>query len=210
MALLNCFNRDYTSDQLDRAEGMLWHPCKSSPRFRLANGTWHDLSYDEDRHQVRVTWHASMDEVSIAHLPRIGDGTDKKKGDPYPSHWTVDPFNRRLLKHWFDRDYTAEELDRGDGMRYHPVYFEDPTYMDHATIMSVGYRILLRGVPRDPIHAFYEIEGYDYCPAFRQFVLLVDGCIAQACPRISQKRDVRKGDPYPNHWNYDPFSGADL
>lgn len=206
MILIRYFDRDYTVDQLDRAESMRWHPCDNR---HMQTRICEYVGYDEEKSQFyRI--HGTVGHKYFTLRPRISDGKDKKKGDPYPAHWTVDPFTGESLRWYFDRDYTVEELDRGDGMRYHPVYFDDPTYMDHATYMSTGYRILLRGVPRHPIHDFYEIEAYEYCPAFRQFVLLVDGCIAQACPRISQKRDVSKGDPYPDHWNYDPFSGADL
>ena len=78
------------------------------------------------------------------------------------------PLDQRFL----GRGYSAEELDRGEGMTYHPDY----------------------GLPLSLFE--YDDEHHQ----FRGHSDLLD--------RIGCSLFCSKGDPYPQHWNFDPFSGA--
>jgi hypothetical protein len=99
----------------------------------------------------------------------------------------------------FERDFTAEEQDRGEGMTYHPCFCEPWS------------RILIDKNAYDPQGVLELSREYLYCPKTRRFLL--PGCVwfgNTFLPKISADADVRKGDPYPSHWLCDPFTADPL
>lgn len=121
MILIRYFVRDYTVDQLDRGEEIQFHPCRDggTPYCRSPWSFSAKLHSHYDAERREFYYPGGGCSMSPSYMPRISDGTDKKRGDPYPSHWLFDPFTGEFLR-GFDRDYTAEELDRGERMKFHP------------------------------------------------------------------------------------------
>lgn len=90
--------RDYTAEEMDRGEGMNFHPV-----CRLA---FEELEYDEESGRFfrrmglfgpfnLALYGPGVEEVIIIYS-RIGDGKDHAKGDPYPRHWVTDPWTLDL------------------------------------------------------------------------------------------------------------------
>jgi hypothetical protein len=97
---------------------------------------------------------------------------------------------------YFDRDYTADELDRGKDMKFHPCYCD------------IDGRVLIDDDKYDPASAFFQYFGHKYCEESHQFFLPGGwGTCTTFLPRISTSADVHRGDPYPTHWDCDPFNG---
>jgi hypothetical protein len=147
--------------------------------------------YDEERHEFYYPGGGCS--MSPSYMPRISDGTDKRKGDPYPSRWLFDPFTGAFLR-GFECDYTADELDRGEGMKFHPCA------NDHGSrYVVLPFEPGVDGF-RDGKHHYHWIAGYD--PQQRRFRTKREHLV-----RISDGKNVKKGDPYPEHWMTDPFTG---
>lgn len=85
----------------------------------------------------------------------------------------------------FERDYSTDELDLGVGMVCHPC---NGHAMDNLHFLSTSRSFYL-SVPEG---------GWDWDPPTSYF------------PRISEGKGVRIGDPYPAHWQWDPYSGTPL
>lgn len=90
----------------------------------------------------------------------------------------------------FSRNYTAKQLNRGEGMTFHPVTGEQLlhlTFHSHGKMWSRLRRIL-------PTGGWQEIE--------------------YRCELITHIAGTKKayfpGDEYPTHWQFDPFTGARL
>jgi hypothetical protein len=206
MILIRYFDRDYTAEQIDRAEEMQFHPCRDGTNpIRGIRSPWkfspadRPPHYDEKRHEFYYLGGGCS--MSSSYMPRIGDGMDKKKGDPYPSHWLFDPFTGDFLR-GFDRDFTAEELDRAEGMQFHPCDCEE----GHSTAL------LHFGPGKDEYregkwHYYDDIVGYD---AEQRRFKAKHPSSRRRCQlfcRISEGKDVLRDEPYPEHWITDPFTG---
>jgi hypothetical protein len=83
----------------------------------------------------------------------------------------------------FDRSWAVFQLDRGDGMKVHPVTGE--------SLKSLSFNGYLFYIA---IHR----GGWDY------------DCEHRYRERISEGRDVQKGEGFPSHWRYDPYTGQPL
>lgn len=81
----------------------------------------------------------------------------------------------------FTRAYTAEELDRGEGMTFFPC---DRRYKDGGAI-PLAY----------PPFIYRDGRFYQY------------GYSSLVYVRLSEGKDVQAGDPYPEHWVTDPWTG---
>ena len=88
------FLRGYKRTELDRADGMNFHPtCGLSIS---------DLGYDEERHQffiaVRGSGWTFSDDINAEHYPRISDERGMyMPDDEYPEHWKFDPWTGKEL-----------------------------------------------------------------------------------------------------------------
>ena len=82
------------------------------------------------------------------------------------------------------RSYTAEELDHGEGMSFHP----------------------------DNAEPFVELEfiqskhRYCFAPGIYNWMAHDRWLLA----RIGDGQNHQVGDPYPAHWQFDPFTGERL
>lgn len=81
------------------------------------------------------------------------------------------------------RDYTSEELERGEGMVFHP-------------LTGNALSILIWS---ENLHEFFHPAWYEIFPWW---------CGLQG--KIGAGRALRAGDPYPDHWKFDPYSGEKL
>lgn len=186
MDQIRVFDRDYTVDQLDRAEGMHFHPCDNMGGLDMTDRE--HTHYDEESHtfyQIGGGWG-----TLTFTRPRISDGTTKKKGDPYPAHWTFDPFTGELLQRHFSRAFTADDLDRGKGLQFHPCHPSAASQFLWALTSSCGFE-------------WFEKTRQFICKGSPPYD-------AMTLPRISTGADVKAGDPYPSHWLYCPFTGGSL
>ena len=84
------------------------------------------------------------------------------------------------------RNYTLHELDQGQGMAFHPVTGKGLEYY--------------RNFP----HGFDEEE---HCFSFRTGW---GGYGTLHLPRIGDGKPRKEGDPYLDHWTFDPFTGESL
>ncbi len=73
-------HRDYTAEQVDRGEGMIFHPHSGRPIREYVYDVW--------RNQYHYIG---------AYLSRIGRGACLRAGDPYPDHWVYDPLTGEAL-----------------------------------------------------------------------------------------------------------------
>ena len=186
MILIRYFARDYTADQLDRGEEINFNPhCDGGLSDKLRS------HYNAERHQFYYPGGGCS--MSPSYMPRIGDGTDKRKGDPYPSHWLFDPLTGEFLR-GFDRNYTAEELDRGEGMKFHPcAYDQGDRYV--LVPFELGMVEFRDGSDHNHCIVEYDLEHRKFRTK-KEFL-----------EQISDRADVKRGDPYPEHWMTDPFTG---
>ena len=81
------------------------------------------------------------------------------------------------------RDYSAAELDEGEGMTFHPV----------------------TGIP-------FAGSGYWYSDEYREYYIRSGWAGLGNLPqgRIGDGQLRSAGDPYPPHWLFDPFTGKKL
>lgn len=88
--------RDYSAEEMDRGEGMEFHPDDGTVlgalSFSSEVGCFFCLGY----------WSAD-------YLERISDGKSHRMGAPYPQHWRFDPFTGESL------DEPVDDLDRVTG-----------------------------------------------------------------------------------------------
>ena len=84
------------------------------------------------------------------------------------------------------RDFTADELDEGIGMAFHPVIGKGLDY----------YRHYPHGYDADE-HQFKFRTGWG-------------GCGILHLPRIGDGKSRQKDDQYPEHWKFDPYTGVAL
>ena len=82
------------------------------------------------------------------------------------------------------RSYTALELDMGQGMKFHPV---TRTLLDCV------------GVKFDRGKTIFFYEGGCRWHYYRGDL-----------PRIGDGGSRKKGDPYLDHWRFDPYTGREL
>lgn len=180
--------RDYTAEEMDRGEGMQFHPTVGEPNTELSS-----LDYDEGQ---RCYVERLGPESKFTHSA-IGDGQAHRKGDPYPHHWAFDPWLGDhlggvpwLANKVFTRDFSAEELDRGDGMNFHPDW-RNPRKGD-AFLFIYGK----------------TIEECRFDPETSTFVARYPhGQIHIQLERIGDGKPQKVGDPYPKHWYFDPWTG---
>ena len=179
-----------TAFDLDRGVGMVFHP--------LCGRKLNTLSYRFTRRQFCTTLHYggwSLDGETV-YYDRISGGLSWKPGEPFPGHWLFHPRTGRPLKtnrkganvmnkhnHVLPFDYSVYQLDRGHGMRYHPIewYPLEKLPFDESTYLFPCFK----GDPRNP-----------------QRVLPLS--------RIGDGEPHSAGDPYLAHWKYDPFTGEIL
>jgi len=98
-------SRDYTAEEMDRGEGMLYHPAArrgTSYSPHLING----LKYVDaakvfrrppDLGALMENPGADASKIDWGHLERIGDGSPHRAGNPYPKHWIYDPYSGERL-----------------------------------------------------------------------------------------------------------------
>lgn len=86
-------------------------------------------------------------------------------------------------------NFTVDEMDRGDGMKFHP---------------CTGDRLIQgrvsRGSELDRMGSF-ENGSYTIYGGYGMY---------RSLPRISDEKDHKAGEPYLGHWSYDPFTGEEL
>jgi hypothetical protein len=85
-------------------------------------------------------------------------------------------------------DFSANALDNGVGMNFHPVTGVDRVANSFGC--GVGF-VRFNGFDPETCR-FYIYEGYD------MYTYL---------PRIGDGKPRSTGDPYPEHWRFDPFTG---
>ncbi len=86
------FLRNWTKEQMDRAESMKFHP--------ITKEEIHLLTFNEHRleHYALVPrwgWDADPD---LVYQGRISAGKDVSKGDEFPSHWIYHPWMGKKLR----------------------------------------------------------------------------------------------------------------
>lgn len=88
-------------------------------------------------------------------------------------------------------DYTAEQLDRGEWMDFHPCSGHRRRGGSFSTPL-----------PSQPAAEFEASLGFYW----------YHGCYGDGVtwPRIGDGQPRRKGDPYPAHWDFDPYTGEKL
>ena len=88
----NVLPRDFTAEEMDRGEGMTFHPCSLTRNRRRME----DFQYDFENkiHFFTSNWLGSVGRYD---RPRIGTGQDCKAGEPFPDHWVQDPWTGETL-----------------------------------------------------------------------------------------------------------------
>ncbi|TSC59155.1 MAG: hypothetical protein Greene041662_634 [Candidatus Peregrinibacteria bacterium Greene0416_62] len=85
----------------------------------------------------------------------------------------------------FDQDMSAQELDEGKRMVFHPQY---------------GRQAQLRDLLYDPTRFQFYLENTGaWSRGTRKYL-----------DRIGDGKDYKSGDRYPAHWIYCPFSGEEI
>jgi len=87
--------------------------------------------------------------------------------------------------------FTAEELDRGEHMRFHPVAGEPRV----GEVFGRGANCGMADHYDEESHRFVIYGGYDMWASL---------------PRIGDGQQRSVGDLYPEHWNFDPWMGEQL
>jgi hypothetical protein len=72
-------HRDYSDTHLSMGDGMIFHPVTGS-------------KLDECEFTETITTYQGMSASPRYYKPAIGDGRDRKAGEPYPDHWRFDPY----------------------------------------------------------------------------------------------------------------------
>lgn len=101
--------------------------------------------------------------------------------------------DRRLLK----RSYTSEEMDRGDGMKFHPV-----RGAELRTLHFISHRSRYFGIIFSEERWFYpglSLEGAEEMIG----VVFILG-------RIGDEKPHQAGEGYLPHWVFDPWTGEHL
>lgn len=91
-------------------------------------------------------------------------------------------------KKFLPRDYTAVQMDRGEGMKYHP----------HDCRILKEKEGSLEFIKSEAAYCFQP--GIYKWMAHERWLL----------PRIGNGKPHRAGDPYPAHWRFCPFTGERL
>lgn len=91
------------------------------------------------------------------------------------------------MNHTFEREWTSRELDSGCTMDFHP---------------DNGWELMDGGMHFDSAagiwYYFVHKCGWDDDPNVIRL------------QSVSGGKNVRSGDSYPDHWNYDPWTGKNL
>ena len=96
-------HRGYIVAELDRGEGMKFHPCCGIP---FVENDVPSFWYDQYEHVywytpiVDVSWFCDYIYGDRIDLPRISDRKPHAQGDVYPAHWTFDPYTGTPLGPW--------------------------------------------------------------------------------------------------------------
>lgn len=85
------FQRSYTAKQLNRGEGMMFHPISGEALANLGFGRYGKQFYRRIPGAVYGWW---TEDDTYMHLPCIGGygRKDYQTGDRYPIQWLFDPF----------------------------------------------------------------------------------------------------------------------
>lgn len=94
-----------------------------------------------------------------------------------------------MKKRVLPSDFTASEMDRGDGMKFHP---------------CTGDRLIQGEVSRD--------SGLDRFGSFENGCYVIYGGYGmyRTLPRIGDGCEHKAGEPFLGHWSYNPFTGEEL
>ncbi len=93
--------RDYTPEEMDRGEGMSFHPCEGYPRIGDAfkpPDYAKEVRFDPGTHVFVMYGGYNMSRP----LRRIGDGNSYSAGMPYPRHWSFDPYEGFDLNDYYN------------------------------------------------------------------------------------------------------------
>lgn len=92
-------------------------------------------------------------------------------------------------------DYSVDQLDRGMGMRYHPYFLHDSVLGDRAVLLG-------------------DCEYCEESHTFRTPSILFEGGLPKRgfvqMPRISDGSHVEEGEPFPDVWTVNPYTGEIL
>ncbi len=82
------FQRSRSSCQIDRGLDMKFHPLCGRPILSMC---WDGCGQYYYQEMVSSGGWSFYEPGEITYYPRIGDGLDHEKGEPYLAHWTHDP-----------------------------------------------------------------------------------------------------------------------
>lgn len=101
----------FSASEMNQGKEMFFHPLTGDSLNSLLLKSWSEpcIGYPSvgDWGQARdlsrpylssQTHYGQYFQKEGERLPLIGDGKDRKKGDPYPEHWRFDPFTGEELK----------------------------------------------------------------------------------------------------------------
>lgn len=94
--VMSTFVRHYTAKQLNRGEGMTYHPASGKQLSDLA----YVKSKERFCHYIELTrlWFDLDDRYECIWQERIGTGRKEHfPGDPFPKHWQFDPWTGKKL-----------------------------------------------------------------------------------------------------------------